>query len=34
MRSAEILVDKNEFNLIRRREDLSDLTALEEGLDD
>jgi diaminopimelate decarboxylase len=32
MRSAEILVDKNEFNLIRRREDLSDLTMLEEGL--
>ena len=33
-RSAEILVDKNKFNLIRRREDLSDLTALEEGLND
>ena len=34
MRSAEILVDKNEFNLIRRRENLLDLTALEENLDD
>jgi len=34
MRSAEILVDKNEFHLIRRRENLSDLTALEEDLDD
>ena len=34
VRSAEILVDKNEFHLIRRRENLSDLTALEEDLDD
>jgi len=33
-RAAEILVDKDQFSLIRRREHLSDLTALEEGLDD
>jgi len=33
-RAAEILVDKDQFSLIRRRECLSDLTALEEGLDD
>ena len=34
MRSAEILVDKNKFHLIRRREELLDLTKLEEGLHD
>jgi diaminopimelate decarboxylase len=34
MRSAEILVDKDEFHLIRRREELFDLTKLEEGLHD
>ena len=34
MRSAEILVDKDEFHLIRRREELLDLTKLEEGLHD
>ncbi|MGY8772252.1 MAG: diaminopimelate decarboxylase [Gammaproteobacteria bacterium] len=33
-RAAEILVDKDQFSLIRRRECLSDLTALEERLDD
>jgi diaminopimelate decarboxylase len=33
-RAPEILVDKDQFSLIRRREHLSDLTALEEGLDD
>jgi diaminopimelate decarboxylase len=32
-RAAEILVDGDTFHLIRRRENLSDLTALEEGLD-
>jgi diaminopimelate decarboxylase len=32
MRSAEILVDKDKFHLIRRREELLDLTKLEEGL--
>ena len=34
MRSAEILVDKDKFHLIRRREELFDLTKLEEGLHD
>ena len=34
MRSAEILVDKDKFHLIRRREELLDLTKLEEGLHD
>ena len=34
MRGAEILVDKDKFHLIRRREGLSDLTKLEEGLHD
>ena len=34
MRSAEILVDKDKFLLIRRREELLDLTKLEEGLHD
>ena len=34
MRSAEILVDKDKFQLIRRREGLLDLTQLEEGLHD
>jgi len=34
MRSAEILVDKDTFHLIRRREELLDLTKLEEGLHD
>ena len=34
MRSAEILVDKDKFQLIRRREELLDLTKLEEGLHD
>ena len=34
MRSAEILVDKDEFHLVRRREELLDLTKLEEGLHD
>ena len=33
-RAAEVLVDKDEFYLIRKREDFSDLTVLEEGLDD
>ena len=33
-RAAEILVDKDKFYLIRKREDFSDLTVLEEGLDD
>ena len=32
MRGAEILVDKSKFHLIRRREELLDLTKLEEGL--
>jgi hypothetical protein len=34
MRGAEILVDKDKFHLIRHREELSDLTKLEEGLHD
>jgi len=33
-RAAEVLVDKDQFYLIRKREDFSDLTVLEEGLDD
>ena len=33
-RAAEILVDKDQFYLIRKREDFSDLTVLEVGLDD
>ena len=33
-RAAEILVDKDKFYLIRKREDYSSLTASEEGLDD
>ena len=33
-RAAEVLVDKDQFYLIRKREDFSDLTILEEGLDD
>ena len=33
-RAAEIIVDKDKFYLIRKREDYSSLTALEEGLDD
>ena len=33
-RAAEIFVDKDKFYLIRKREDYSSLTALEEGLDD
>ncbi|MBD62586.1 MAG: diaminopimelate decarboxylase [Gammaproteobacteria bacterium] len=33
-RAAEILVDKDKFCLIRKREDYSSLTADEEGLDD
>ena len=33
-RAAEILVDKDKFHLVRKREDFSDLTVLEEGLDD
>ena len=32
-RAAEIIVDKDKFFLIRKREDYSSLTALEEGLD-
>ena len=32
-RAAEIIVDKDKFYLIRKREDYSSLTALEEGLD-
>ena len=33
-RAAKIIVDKDKFYLIRKREDYSSLTALEEGLDD
>lgn len=33
-RAAEILVDKDQFSLIRKREDFSDLTALEEQPND
>ena len=33
-RAAEVLVDKKNFYLIRKREDYSTLTSLEEGLDD
>jgi len=33
-RAAEIIVDNDKFYLIRKREDYSALTALEEGLDD
>ena len=33
-RAPEIMVDKDKFYLIRKREDYSSLTALEEGLDD
>ena len=33
-RAAEVLVDKKNFYLIRKREDHSILTSLEEGLDD
>ena len=33
-RAAEIIVDRDKFYLIRKREDYSSLTALEEGLDD
>jgi len=33
-RAAEVIVDKDNFYLIRKREDYSDLTVLEEGLDD
>ena len=33
-RAAEVLVDKKNFDLIRKREDHSILTSLEEGLDD
>ncbi len=33
-RAPEIIVDKDKFYLIRKREDYSSLTALEEGLDD
>tara|TARA_Y100000768_G_scaffold325670_1_gene262730 strand:- start:742 stop:1983 length:1242 start_codon:yes stop_codon:yes gene_type:complete len=33
-RAAEVLVDKKNFYLIRKREDHSTLTSLEEGLDD
>ena len=33
-RAAEVLVDKKNFYLIRKREDNSSLTSLEEGLDD
>tara|TARA_Y100000389_G_scaffold71305_1_gene68027 strand:+ start:138 stop:1376 length:1239 start_codon:yes stop_codon:yes gene_type:complete len=33
-RAAEIIVDNDKFYLIRKREDYSSLTALEEGLDD
>ena len=33
-RAAEVLVDKDQFYLIRKREDFSYLTILEEGLDD
>ena len=33
-RAAEVIVDKDNFYLIRKREDYADLTVLEEGLDD
>ena len=33
-RASEIMVDKDKFYLIRKRENYSSLTALEEGLDD
>ncbi len=33
-RAAEVIVDKDNFYLIRKREDYADLTFLEEGLDD
>ena len=33
-RAPEIMVDKDKFYLIRKREDYSSLTSLEEGLDD
>jgi diaminopimelate decarboxylase len=33
-RAPEIMVDKDKFYLIRKREDYSSLTALEEGIDD
>lgn len=33
-RAAEVIVDKDNFYLIRKREDYADLTILEEGLDD
>ena len=33
-RAPEVMVDKDKFYLIRKREDYSSLTALEEGLDD
>jgi diaminopimelate decarboxylase len=33
-RAAEIIVDRDKFYLIRKREDYSSLTALEEGFDD
>ena len=33
-RAAEVIVDKDNFYLIRKREDYVDLTVLEEGLDD
>tara|TARA_Y100000992_G_scaffold192571_1_gene130830 strand:+ start:137 stop:1375 length:1239 start_codon:yes stop_codon:yes gene_type:complete len=33
-RAAEVIVDKDNFHLIRKREDYADLTVLEEGLDD
>ena len=33
-RAAEVLVDKKNVYLIRKREDNSSLTSLEEGLDD
>ena len=33
-RAPEIMVDKDKCYLIRKREDYSSLTSLEEGLDD
>jgi len=33
-RAAEVIVDKDKFYLIRKREDYADLTVFEEGLDD
>jgi len=33
-RAAEVIVNKDNFYLIRKREDYADLTVLEEGLDD